>query len=484
MAISGIGSGMDIQGMVNALVNAEAAPKTAQLNRLERATTAKFSGLGQFRSAMADFQSVVKDLNSAALFEKRTATSGKTDVFSVSADSKAVAGSYSVQVFALAQSSKVALQGFNDPTTPLGAGELSINFGGDEPLTVNLTEAASSLADIRDAINKAGKDQGLSATIVNDPSGEGGARLVLSSTKAGEGKDISVAVTTGGPELQTLAFTPPPKPEPGAEPLVLDPKAARVITYAQDARFAIDGINMSSATNTITEAIDGVTLTLQSAQSKEETDKATTVSLTVGEDRAAVKSSLNKFVDAYNKLMSTVGSLTKVTAVGGDSGTPLTGALVGDASVRSFMSGIRRDIGTPSGTGEMKILADLGISTQRDGTLKIDDVRLDKVLDENFSQLTGLLTGENGFMARLENSVKPYTQAGGILESRTKGMQNTLSSVDDQREALTRRIGKLEARLLTQFNKMDSLLGQMNQTSNFLVGALSNLPGVVRQDKR
>lgn len=483
MAITGIGSGMDIQGMVNALVNAEAAPKTAQLNRLEKATTAKFSGLGQFRSAVSDFQSVVKDLNSAALFEKRTATSGKTDVFSVKADSKAVAGNYSVQVFNLAQSSKVALQGFDDPTASLGAGELSINFGGDEPLTVNIAEEASSLADIRDAINKAGKEQGLSATIVNDPNGESGARLVLSSTTAGDGNDISVAVTSGGAELQTLAFTPPLEPEPGAEPPVLDPKAAKVITYAQDARFAIDGINMSSATNTITEAIDGVTLTLKTAQSSDDIDKANTISLAVGEDRAAVKSSLKKFVDGYNKLMSTVGSLTKVTAVGGDDGVPLTGALVGDASVRSFMSSIRGDLGNPAGTSEMKILANLGISTQRDGTLKIDDARMDKALDENLGQLSGFLTGESGLMARIENTVKPYTQTGGLLDSRTKGLQNTLSSVDDQRESLTRRVGKLEARLLTQFNKMDSLLGQMGQTSDFLVGALANLPGVVKKER-
>src|SRR5690606_29186002 len=125
MAITGIGSGMDIQGMVNALVNAEAAPKTAQLNRLEKATTAKFSGLGQSRSAVSDFQSVVKDLNRAALFEKRAATSGKTAVFSVSADSKAVAGNYSVQVFNLAQTSKVALKGVDDPAASLGSGKLT-----------------------------------------------------------------------------------------------------------------------------------------------------------------------------------------------------------------------------------------------------------------------------------------------------------------------------------------------------------------------
>ncbi|MEH6389679.1 MAG: flagellar filament capping protein FliD [Pseudomonas profundi] len=481
MAITGIGSGMDIQGMVTALVNAEAAPKTAQLNRLEKATTAKFSGLGQFRSAISDFQSVVKDLNSASLFEKRTATSGKTDVFSVNADSKAVAGNYSVQVFNLAQTSKVALKGLDDPAASLGSGKLTINVG-EESLAVDIAEGSSSLTDIRDAINAGGKDQGLSATIVTDPGGTGGSRLVLSSTKSGTDNDISVVASDYSGTLNDLDFTPPAPDATFTPPDVTDPRAPKVISYARDANLAVDGIAISSQSNTVSEAIDGVTLTLKSAQSKEEVENASTVSLTVGEDRAAVKSSLKKFVDGYNKLMGTVGSLTNVTAVGGDDGAPLTGALVGDASVRSFMSSIRGDLGNPAGTSEMKILADLGISTQRDGTLKIDDARLDKALDENFGQLSGFLTGESGLMSRLESTVKPYTQTGGILESRTKGLQNTLSSVDDQRETLTRRVGKLETRLLSQFNQMDSLLGQMNQTSNFLVGALSNLPGVVKKD--
>ncbi|SDR88353.1 flagellar hook-associated protein 2 [Halopseudomonas xinjiangensis] len=476
MAITGIGSGLDIQGMVAALVNAEAAPKTAQLNRLEKATTTKFSALGQFRSALSDFQKTVKDLNSASLFEKRTATSGKTDIFTVSADTKAVAGSYSVQVYSLAQSSKVALQGFTDPTSSLGAGELEISFGGDAPLKINVTDEASGLAGIRDAINAAGKEKGLSATIVNDPSGAGGARLVLSSTKSGVGNDISVAVSRGGAELQKLAFPPPAFD-------TTDPLAPKVITQAADAKFAIDGIQMSSKSNAVADAIDGVTLTLKGAQPQEELDNANTISLTVGEDRAGVKTSLKSFVDGYNKLMTTVGSLTKVTAVGGDSGQPLTGGLVGDASVRSFMTGIRGDLGNPVGSGGLKILSDLGISTQRDGTLKIDDTKLDKVLADNFGQLSSFLTGDGGLMAKLEKTLEPYTKSDGIIDSRTKGLQNTLDSVDDQREALTRRVGKLETRLLDQFNRMDTLIGQMSGTSDYLAGVLGSLPGVVKQSK-
>ncbi|WP_304639801.1 flagellar filament capping protein FliD [Pseudomonas sp.] len=479
---------MDIKGIVSALVNAESAPKSAQLNRLEKATTAKFSGLGQFRSALSSFQSVLKDLNNPSLFEKRSASSGKADIFSVTANAKATAGNSSVQVFNIAQTSKVALRGVENATDPIGTGTLRISAG-DSEISVSVTPENNSLSGIRDAINAAGRGKGLSATIVSDPGGNGGARLVLSSDKSGTGNDIVVEVETQASDsgtLAQLAFTPPAtvdfkpgevNPDAPAEP--------RVISYARDARLAIDGITINSATNVITDAIEGVTLTLKSAQSPEEIERASTINLNVSEDRAGVKSSIQKFVDAYNKLLGTVGSLTVVTPVGGDDSKPVTGALVGDSSVRSFMSSMRSELGAPVNSGgELRILADLGITTQRDGTLKLDDAKLDAVMRNSFDQLSGMLTGSDGLMAKLESKVAPYTQTGGILDGRTKALQNTLSGLDAQREQLTRRVAKLETRLLAQFNAMDALVGQLSGTSEFLAGALANLPGVVRQDKK
>ncbi|HDZ55802.1 MAG TPA: hypothetical protein ENI17_04270 [Pseudomonas xinjiangensis] len=484
--ITGIGSGLDIKGIVDALVNAEAAPKTAQLSRLEKATTARFSGLGQFRSALSDFQNVLKDLNNPAIFEKRSASSGKADVFSVTATSKASAGNYGVQVFNLAQTSKVALRGVDSPSDVIGTGTLTINAG-EKSIKVDVTEANNSLTGIRDAINAAGKSSGMSATIVNDPNGDGGARLVLSSSESGTGNDINVAVATGpddSGDLSVLAFSPVVPDDFQPDPVdPVNPREPRVISYARDANLAIDGILLSSANNKVEGAIEGVTLTLKSAQSEEDVAKANTVNLNISEDRAGVKSSVKRFVDAYNKLMGTVGSLTQVTPVGGDDGQPLAAALVGDASVRTFMSSIRGELGSPaSGPGDLRILSNIGISTQRDGTLKLDDAKFDEVLGENFDQLAGFLTGKDGVMARLESKVRPYTGSDGILESRTTALQNTLSSVDDQRLELTRRVAKLETRLLAQFNAMDATIGQLTNTSNYLTGVLDNLPGVVKKD--
>jgi len=489
MAITGIGSGMDVNGMVKALLNAEAAPKTAQLDRLEKSTTSKVSALGQFRSALSTFQDALGKLNDASLFEKRSATSSAAGIVSITADSKAVAGNYNVQVFNLAQTSKVALAGFDNASDALGTGSLTINVG-DESLDIDVGEGNNSLTGIRDAINAAGKEMGLSATIVNDPSGEGGARLVLSSTASGTDNDISVAVADATGELGALAFAPPSGTDADFQPTPVDadnPRAARVISYSRDANFAIDGINLSSASNTVEDAIEGVTLTLKAAQSQEALDNAETVNLGVAVDQAGVKKSITEFVDAYNKMLDSVNALTNVTPIADGDSEPLTAALVGDSSVRSFMNAMRSELGSPASGEGIRILADLGISTERDGKLKLDNDKLDKALDNNLEQVSSFFTGEQGLMGRLEERVKPFTESGGILDNRTKALQNTLTGpggVDDQRETLAMRLSKMETRLFAQFNAMDALISQMNSTSSFLTAQLDSLPGVVNQNKK
>lgn len=471
--IGGLGSGMDIRAMVDALVNAEKAPKESQLGRLERTTNTKISAIGQFKSALSSFETALKNLNSASLYQQRSTASADESIFTLTAGSKAVAGSYDIQVLELAQGSKVSLAGVDSTDTLIGTGTLSIHVG-NEPLDVEIVEGKGTLADIRDAINAAGREQGLSATIVTDPGGDGGSRLVLSSAATGEGKDITVT-SSGSAGLAILEF-----PASGTAPE--GDRAPRMLTAASDARFSIDGIMMSSASNTIDNAIDGVSLTLKSAQNSDDQVAGKKLALTVSEDLGAVKTSVTEFVDSYNKLMNTIGSLTKVTPGAGE-GAPATGALVGDASVRSFVNSIRSEL-TSQSDGEIRILADLGITTERDGTLKLDTAKLDKVLEGGTDKLSAFLTGENGLMSRLENRVKPYTQTGGLLDNRNTALQSTISDVRDQREALERRTASLETRLLAQFNAMDSMVGQLMGTSNYLTGILDSLPGVVNQNKK
>ncbi|MCY1177756.1 B-type flagellar hook-associated protein 2 [compost metagenome] len=164
-----------------------------------------------------------------------------------------------------------------------------------------------------------------------------------------------------------------------------------------------------------------------------------------------------------------------VTSVG-EGKTPVTGALVGDATVRSLVSGMRNELVITNGEGGVRVLADLGIKTRQDGTLELDSTKLDKAVSENFEDIASLFAGDNGLAARMTNKLKPYTDTGGVLELRNKALQGTLTSVDKQQEDLNRRISALQERLLKQFNAMDALVGNLQSTANSLTNQLASLP--------
>lgn len=475
--ITGIGSGIDINSIVGAMVNAERAPKEAQLARLEKASTTKFSALGQLKSALSELQTALKDLNNPSLFEKRTATSSNTTALTASAGSAALAGSYQVEVGRLASASKVATQTLASDFSATGAGTLTVKLGaGDAGVDVPI-ETGDDLAAIRDKLNTALKDKGVSANIVNDPAG-GTSRLVLSAKETGAGKDIYIE--TADAALADLAigsidYSDPDNPV--GTLAAVSGSAAGYLEQASNAEFKIDGLSLSSASNSIDNAIPDVTLTLVG-----KTEAGKPLNVTVGQDNAGVKSSIKKFVDTYNKLISTTSELTNVTQVG-EGKAPVVGGLVGDATVRTLLSGVRSELGNPVGASgdAVRTLADLGITTQKDGTLKIDDGKLDSALKDNYDAVGAFFTGDSGLMKRLEQRIEGYTQVGGILDERMKGLQTTISGIDKQKETLNRRIEQLQTRLFAQFNAMDSLVGQLNQTSDRLAQALGSLPGVVKK---
>lgn len=449
--ITGIGSGMDINGMVGALVQAETAPKAAQLARLDKSAEAKFSALGQLQSALGTFQSALKDLNKASLYDNLKASSSASDTLGVSAEKTALAGKYSVEVEQLATSSQVATAPLAKDFTAAGAGTLTVGIGADDDSSVSVQIAeGASLIEIRDSLNEQLKDKGVSANIVNNPV-DGTSQLVLTSKETGEGKDIKLSGTLGdkdfGAGLETLQ-------------------------KAENAKFSVDGLQLQSATNTIKDVIPDVEFTI-----KAKTEENKPVSVTVGEDKAGVKNQLEKFVEAYNELMGTAKDLTRVTRVGEDK-APVTGGLVGDATVRNLVNGVRAEMGAlSSDSGDLRALADLGISLDKDGKLSIDDKKLDAALESNFDQVGNFLTGESGLMTRLESRVSAFSGKDGIIGMRQQSIEAQRSDITKQQERLAERTAKIEARLFKQFNTMDALVGQLNQTSSSLAASLAGLPG-------
>ncbi|EKM95596.1 flagellar capping protein FliD [Stutzerimonas degradans] len=479
--VTGIGSGLDIDSIVAGMVAAERAPKETQLANLEKKTTTQITAVGALKGAISDFQTALAALNKPELFQARSATSSKSDLVGVTATTTAGAGSYQLEVKSLASSSKVALAAIpNTAEAPArftsGTFEVSLGEPGIPPapnttesFSVTVDENNNTLAGVRDAINTAGKDMGVSATIVTD---EYGSRLVLSSSKTGAGRDITVTAT-GADEpgligLSALNFT-------GTSGTGKD---ARVLTSAQSAELYVDGLKVISETNKVDGAIEGVTLDL-----KAKTVANEPLTIAVAEDKAGVKKQIQSFVDSYNKLIGVINAQTKVTSVG-EGKAPVTGALVGDATARTLLNTIRNELVNVQGDGALRALTDIGITTQKDGTLAIDSAKLDKAMASNFSELSGLFTGDKGLASRLDAKLKPYTETGGILEQRNKVMTETITKIDDQKEALTRRITSLQERLYKQFNAMDLLVGQLSNTSSSLLASLENLPWAANNSKK
>lgn len=475
--ITGIGSGIDIDSIVKGMVTAERAPKDAQLARLEKQTTTKITSIGALRSAMSTFQSALESLNKPELFKARSITSSNKDVLTATAGTSAGVGSYQVEVKAVATSAKVVLGAIPDDDELFESGSLAIKIGAGTSLTVSIDGSNNSLAGVRDAINKAGADAGLSATIVKDGSGQ---RLVLTSSKTGEGEDISVTSTaapgaSAGRSLSSLAY------DPSAAPLSEDDPnyaaSARAISTASSAQVLIDGLKVTSTTNKLEGVIDGVTLDIKGV-----TDSGKSVTVGVVLDKSGVKSNVQKFADAYNKLIGVISSETSIVQVG--EGKPaVVGGLVGDASARTVLRSIQCELSTASSDGALKVLSDIGVTTQRDGTLKLDSAKLDAAMNADYEGIAGLFTGQGGLAARLSGKLKPYSDAGGILQQRHEALTGTISAIDKQKLDLDRRVASLQERLYKQFNAMDRLVGQLSNTSSSLLASLENLPWAASNSK-
>ena len=462
--ITGIGSGVDINSIVSALVSAERAPKDAQLARLEKASTTKFTALGQLKGAASALQAALKELNKPELFDKRTAPSSDSKLATASASTTALAGTYQLEVRSLAASSKVATKELAAGFTAAADGTFEVRVGSGAAVEVAIT-AGDNLVAIRDKLNVALKDKGVSANIVNDPA-NGTSRLVLTGKETGAGNDIYIENPTAA--LADLAIDPS---------VAVAGAAAGHLTPAADAEFRIDGLTLFSAKNSVSDAIPDVTLNLVKAE------PGTELTITVAQDTAGVKGSIKKFVDAYNTLITTSNQLTGVTSAG-EGKPPVVGGLVGDASVRTLLGGLRAELSSPSTTSgdALRVLADMGITTQKDGTLKIDDSKFDKVLKDNYDSVGGFFTGDDGLMARLDKRVDGFVQAGGILEQRMNSLQATIKDIDKQKESQELRIAKVQERLLKQFNAMDALVSQLNSTSDRLTQSLGRMPGFVKKE--
>lgn len=447
ISAAGIGSGLDVDSIVSQLMEVEQQPLLA-LQRQQAGLEAELSAIGQLKGALSTFQTAMQDLSTPFALKVFTATSSDAAVFTATATNTAAASSMGIEVLRLAERHKFSSKEFLDTDTVGGKknDSLSIQVGPDaaDTLTVDLSSALT-LGGVRDAINTATDNPGVTATLIfgND----GNQKLILTADNTGA--DNALELSYGGKiKANTFDFQE------------LNNIAGN--TDLLDAEIRVDGYNVTRSVNTIDDVIQGVTLDLHSA------DPGNAHTLEIERDTEAVAVSVQAFADAFNGLRDTIDLLR-----------------AGDLEADSILLSIERRLfsivntpatGLPSG---LDYLTRIGLSFLRDGTMIVDEADLDSVLANDFDAVSELLaTDAQGFANRLETQVGSWLETDGLLEIRTDSIDDRQRLIETREEALQHRLDLTEVRYYNQFNRLDTLLGNLQITSDYLAQQLQRLPDI------
>ena len=388
----GIGSGLDVNSIITGLMNVERQPLTLLASK-KSAFQTQVSAFGSLKSALSSFQTSVNALSSPAKFNVQTAISGNADVFTATSNGSAAVANYAVTVNQLAQQQKLGSAGFTNISDPVGTGTLSISFGTFTPevlipltpstftpnpnktnLNITINSSNNSLAGLRDAINA--QNASVTASIVNDGSTN---RLVITSKDTGEINSLKITTVDNDDNDNTNTA--------GLSRFAYDPTAAvgsgKNLSSLQDAKNAllnIDGIPVVKSSNTVTDAIEGVTLNLLKSSN------SASVNLGIATNQDKIKESVTAFVDAFNKLDTTMRNLTRF---GGEGGT--SGPLLGDSTTRAITNQIKGVLSKSiEGASSLTTLNQLGITFQRDGKLALDATKLNSAMSTNVRDIAAL----------------------------------------------------------------------------------------------
>ena len=460
ISFNGLGSGLAVSDIVDALVNAEQAPAEARLNTQESNLTTDISAVGALKSALQQVQTAMEALGDSDNYQKRS-TSGNDDFISISADEDAQPGGYSVKVNNLATEHKILSEAF-DADAAVGEGTMTLSSG-DSSFDIEVSDTAT-LSEIRDAINDSSDNDSINATIITDDTGQ---HLVLSAKNSGLENEIKVEVAdTDGDNTDTNGLSLLAFDSAGVQ------NASEIIA-ATDASITIDGsLTVSNASNTFTDVIDGITITAKKAHDTD--DDLSDISVT--ENNNNIQSGLNNFISSYNELLELSNTL-------GASSEDGAGVMAGDSLLRGVMSKLREQItdSVDLGNGNSLSLSQLGVEADRYGVLTLNTETLNDKIDENVDLVQQFFVGtdEDGFAQSFDELMSFYTDTDGIIQNRIDSKTNQLEDIDDQRESLTSKMESLSSRLYAQYNAMDLLVASLNSTSSYVQAQLENMPGVV-----
>lgn len=463
----GIGSGLDINGLITKLMQVEQLPLTA-LQTKEASYQSQLSAFGSLKSTFASFQSAAQTLAVTTAFTAMAASVSDGTVLSASAGAAAVAGSYSIGVEQLAKNQVLNTTGNYVSADTFKGGSLAITIGST---TTNVTIAdGASLDAVRQAINDA--NVGVTATIINAGPPNNYNRLVLTSGTTGSAGAVTIAVTQTGTGGTPTA--------PGVIRDLTDLNFAGTATgtmaiaqKADDAVLSINNVSITRSSNSISDAITGLTLNLTKAGTL---GSPVTTQVSVTQNTSATQNTIAAFVKAYNAAAT---QLRTVSAY--DTANKKASVLTGDATVRSLESQLASLAqGVVTGlSGGISRLSDIGITMQKDGTLAVDSAKLQAAISDPTKDVKGLFTstaaGNKGIGVRFNETLTDMIGSSGVFSSRADGLNRSIKDLTKQQDALQVRLTAVEARYRAQFNALDTLVASMNSTSTYLTQQLSSL---------
>ncbi len=457
----GVGSGLDLSSILDSLEAAEKSTLTP-ISTQQTSYTAKLSAYGTLKSALETFQTANTALNKADLFTATTTTSSST-AFSATTTGSAIAGKYTISVSQLAQAQTLTTQtAQSDSKTAIATGDSVLTIqqgGGKDPVTIDISAANSSLTGIRDAINNA--KAGVSASIINAGKDEEGKdKYLLSITANDTGSDNAMTLSVSG-DTSLQAFM-------GYNGTSTDGSNGMTESVtAQNAKLKVNNVDIENSSNTISDALEDITLNLNDVTTGNQT-------LTITKDTSKAESAIKSWVDAYNSLQDSFSSLTKYTAVdaGTDTQDSSNGALLGDTTLRTIQTQLKGLLTNTSGSATFKTLAQIGISSDAStGQLELDSDKLEAALKKDASGVKDMIVGDGkatGITTVIGNNLTSWLSTTGIIQSAKDGVSKTLNNLTKQYNDASDRIDTLVARYKEQFTQLDVLMNSLNSTSSYL----------------
>lgn len=445
LTAAGIGSGLDVDNIVSQLMEIERQPLVA-LQQKQTQLDAQVSAFGTLKSALATFQTAMQNLSTPSALKIYTATSTNDDIFTASANSSAAPATFDIEVVRLAEHHKFGSAEFLDTDTFGGKNNdaLTIQVGADPAavMTVDLSSALT-LSGVRDAINTATDNPGVSASIIfgND----GNQKLILSADDSGAANALTLDYS-GKIKDDTFDFETVNDIGNDLDKL--------------DAEVVVDGYTVTRGTNTIDDMLSGISLDLHNAE------PGTEHTLTVGRNLEAVGESVTAFAEAYNELQTTIETLR-------------ANELEADSSIFSIGLSLRSTLNTPASglSSGLSYLAEIGVSFDRNGIMTVNGAAVESALENDFSAVSELFaTDGQGYANRLDTLVEGWLGIEGLIQGRTDGLEDRKRSLETREISLEYRLSQVEANLYAQFTNLDTLLGSMQVTSDYLSQQLKQLP--------